>query len=156
MKIVIKTTNLKLNQALKNFIEEKIGSLEKFSKISYQKHLNSFLSKGKPKIEAWVEIGKITLHHQKGPFFRAECQMRFPGRSLRATALSQDPRLSITEVKDELQRQLKQYKDKLTARTKRKQRFFKKSLRLHPSAKFERRLQSSRHPREARIREDGI
>ena len=58
MKITIKTTNLKLNQALKNFIEEKVNSLEKFSKKT---------------IEAWVEIGKTTLHHQKGPFFRAEC-----------------------------------------------------------------------------------
>jgi ribosomal subunit interface protein len=107
MKIIIKTTNLKLNQALKNFIEEKVNSLEKFSKS---------------KVEAWVEIGKTTLHHQKGPFFRAECQMRFPGKSLRATALSKDLRPAITEVKDELQRQLKQYKNKLTAQTRRKQR----------------------------------
>jgi len=149
MKIIIKTTNLKLNQALKNFIEEKIGSLEKFSKIFYQKYFNSFFGKGKPRIEAWVEIGKTTLHHQKGPFFRAECQMRFPGRSLRATALSKDLRLAITEVKDELQRQLKQYKNKLTAQTKRKQRCFKKSLRLHPSANFKRK-------KGARIREEGI
>jgi len=149
MKIIIKTTNLKLNQALKNFIEEKIGSLEKFSKIFYQKYFNSFFGKGKPRIEAWVEIGKTTLHHQKGPFFRAECQMRFPGRSLRATALSKDLRLAITEVKDELQRQLKQYKNKLTAQTKRKQRRLKKSLRLHPSAKF-------KIKKGARIREEGI
>ena len=165
MKIVIKTTNLKLNtqakrgvemktsfsstRALKNFIEEKIGSLEKFSKIFQQKYFDSFFGKGKPRIEAWVEIGKTTLHHQKGPFFRAECQMRFPERSLRATALSKDLRLAITEVKDELQRQLKQYKNKLTAKTFRRQRRFKKSLRLHPSAKFKRR-------KGARIREEGI
>ena len=122
MKIIIKTTNLKLNQALKNFIEEKVNSLEKFSKIFQQKYFNSFFGKGKPRIEAWVEIGKTTLHHQKGPFFRAECQMRFPGRSLRATALSKDLRPAITEVKDELQRQLKQYKNKLNTQTRRKQK----------------------------------
>jgi ribosomal subunit interface protein len=149
MKISIKTKNLKLNQALKNFIEEKINSLEKFSRIFYQKYFNSFFGKGKPRTEAWVEIGKTTLHHQKGPFFRAECQIRFPGKSLRATARSQDLRLAIAEVKDELQRQLKQYKNKLTAQTKRKQRRFKKSLRLHPSARFKRR-------KGARIREEGI
>jgi len=134
MKIIIKTTNLKLNQALKNFIEEKIGSLEKFSKKT---------------IEAWVEIGKTTLHHQKGPFFRAECQIRFPGSSLMAAARSQDLKLAIAEVKDELQRQLKQHKNKLTAQAERKQRRFKKSLRLHPSAKFKRK-------KGARIREEGI
>jgi ribosomal subunit interface protein len=156
MKIVIKTTNLKLNRALKNFIEEKIGSLEKFSKIFYQKYFNSFFGKGKPKVEAWVEIGKTSLHHQKGPFFRAECQMRFPGKSLRSTARSKDLRLAITEVKDELQRQLKQYKNKSTAQTERRQRRFKKSLRLHPLAKFKKRLQPSRHSRGVRIREEGI
>ena len=156
MKIVIKTTNLKLNRALKNFIEEKIGSLEKFSEIFQKRYFDKFFGKGKPRVEAWVEIGKATLHHQKGPFFRAECQMRFPGKSLRSTVRSQDLRLAITEVKDELQRQLKQYKNKLTAQTKRRQRRFKKSLRLHPLAKFKRRLQSSRHPRGVRIKEEGI
>jgi len=149
MKIVIKTTNLKLNQALKNFIEEKIGSLEKFSKIFHQKYFNSFFGKGKPRVEAWVEIGKTSLHHQKGPFFRAECQMRFPGKSLRSIARSKDLRLAITEVKDELQRQLKQYKNKLTAQTKRRQRHLKKSLRLHSLAKFKKR-------KGVRIREEGI
>lgn len=156
MKIVIKTKNLKLNSALKNFIEEKIGSLEKFSEIFQKKYFNSFFGKGKPRVEAWVEIGKTTLHHQKGPFFRAECQMRLPGRSLRSTARSKDLRLAITEVKDELQRQLKQYRNKLKSQTKRKERVSKKSLRLAPGARFKKRLQPSRHPRGVRIREEGI
>ena len=149
MKIVIKTTNLKLNQALKNFIEEKIGSLEKFSKIFQQKYFDSFFAKGKPKIEAWVEIGRATLHHQKGPVFRAECQMRFPGKSLRSIARSKDLKLAVIEVKDELQRQLKRYKNKLTAQAEKRQRRFKKSLRLHPLAKFKMR-------KGVRIREEGI
>ena len=33
MKIVIKTKNIKLNQALEDSIEKKINDLEKFSKI---------------------------------------------------------------------------------------------------------------------------
>lgn len=122
MKIVIKTTNLKLSRALKNFIEEKIGSLEKFSKIFQKKYFNSFFNKGKPRVEAWVEIGKTTLHHQKGPVFRAECQMRVPKKSLRSIARSKDLRLAITEVKDELQRQLKKYKNKKITQARRKQR----------------------------------
>jgi len=156
MKIVIKTKNLKLNQAIKNFIEEKIGGLEKFSEIFQKRYSDKFFGKGKPTVGAWLEIGKTTLHHQKGPFFRAECQMRFPGKSLRVTTRSHDLRLAITEVKDELQRQIKQYKNKLTAKTLRRQRRSKKSLRLHPLAKFKRRLQPSSHPRGVRIREEGI
>ncbi len=114
MKIVIKTKNLKLNSDLKDFIEEKINSLEKFAKIfqDEKKYFNGFYGKGKPKIEAWVEIEKTTLHHKKGPVFRAECQMRFPGKSIRSTAEAKNLRLAITEIKDELQREIKQYKEK--------------------------------------------
>jgi len=148
MKIVIKTTNLKLTQALRNFIEEKINSLEKFSKILYsEKYFNHFFGKGKPRIEAWIEIGKESLHHKKGSVFLAECQMRFPKRSLRSTARAKDLKMAITEVKDELQRELKLYKEKLIAQTKRRARVFKKELKLSPLARFYRK---------GRIREEGI
>lgn len=123
MKIVIKTTNIKLNRALENFIERKINDLEKFSKIFLpKKYFDGYYRKGKPRAEAWVEIGKTTLHHRTGPFFRAECQMRLPGKSLRSEALAKDLRQAIVEVKDELQRQLKQYKNKLITKTRKKQR----------------------------------
>jgi len=147
MKIIIKTKNLKLNQALKNFIEEKINSLEKFSNIFQNNYYGDFFGKGKPRVEAWVEIGRTTLHHKKGPVFRAECQMRFPKRSLRSTAEGEDLKSAITEIKDELQRELKEYKEKLTAKMKRGTRVFKKELKLAPSARFYRK---------ERIREEGI
>ena len=179
MKIVIKTTNLKLDKELSQYIGEKINSLEKFSKILYnEKYFNHLLErqrrvkkriyplclpersegwrrantlrlfgKGKPRVEAWVEIGKETMHHKKGPFFWAECQMRFPKRSLRSTARAEDLKLAITEVKDELQRQLKQYKEKLTAQTKRRARVLKKELKLAPQARFYRK---------GRVKEEGI
>lgn len=150
MKIVIKTTDLKLNIALRNYIQEKIDSLEKFANIfQNEKYYDGFFTKGKPKVEVWLEVGRTTLHHQKGPVFRAEAQMRLPEKSLRAEATGKNLRLAIVEVKDELQRQLKQYKNKITAKTKRRTRVFKKSLRLSPSAKFKKR-------KGERIREEGI
>ena len=149
MKIIFKTKNLKLSQALCQYIREKINSLEKFAKIfqNEEKYFNHFLGKGKPRVEAWVEIGKTTLHHQKGPYFWAECQMRLPGKSIRSTAQSENLRLAITEVKDELQRELKQYKNKLTTQAKRRARVLKKELRFSPRARFYRK---------GRIREEGI
>lgn len=147
MKIIIKTKNLKLNRALQQYIREKIDSLEKFSEILYsEEYFDHFFGKGKPRVEAWVEIGKNTLHHQKGPYFWAECQMRFPKKSLRSTAKREDLKLAIVEVKDELQRQLKQYREKLTAQTKRRARVLKKELKLSPQARFYRK---------GRIREEG-
>ena len=37
MKIIIKTKSIKLNPALRKYIQEKIDSLEKFAKIFQQK-----------------------------------------------------------------------------------------------------------------------
>ena len=147
MKIVVKTINLKLDKELSQYIGEKINSLEKFSKILYnEKYYNHFFGKGKPRVEAWVEIGKETRHHKKGSVFWAECQMRFPKRTLRSVAESDNIKQAITEVKDELQRELKQYKEKLISKTKRRARVLKKELKLSPLARFYRK---------GRIREEG-
>ena len=127
MKIVIKTKNFRLTKTIKNFIEEKINSLEKFSKIFGKEYYNHFFGRGKPRAEAWVEVGKETLHHKKGPYFWAECQMRLPGRSLRSTARSNDLKLAIIEIKDELQRELKEYKEKIIDKTKDEKIFKRKS-----------------------------
>lgn len=147
MKIIILTKDIKLTQALKDFIENKINDLEKFLEIFHRKYFNEYFGKGKPRSEAWVEIGKSTKHHRKGPFFRAECQIRLPGKHLRAEAEREDLRLAIIEIKDELQRQLKQYKEKVNSKTKRQLRGFKKELHLSPQSRFYRK---------GRIREEGL
>jgi len=150
MKIVIKTTNFKLNRELRDYIEEKIGSLEKFAEVfQNENYFNHFFKKGKPRVEAWIEIGRITRHHQKGDIFRAEAQMRFPGKTLRAESEREDLKLAIVEVKDELQRELKKHKGKAETVTRRKTRIFKKSLRLSPLARFKKR-------KGGRTREKGI
>ena len=125
VKIIIKATNLELNQELRDYIEEKIGGLEKFAKVfQSENYYNGFFAKGKPRVEVWVEIEKTTSHHQKGDIFRAEAQMRFPGKILRAESKRDDLKLAITEIKDELQRELKQYKEKAETAAKRKTRIF--------------------------------
>ena len=75
MKIIIKTTNYKISKDLRRYINEKIGGVIK-------KYL-SFLENKNFEIKTFVEIGKITSHHRKGPFFRAECQLKLPKKSLR-------------------------------------------------------------------------
>lgn len=130
MKIIIRTKFIALNAALKDFIAEKFNNLEKFSEIFGEKYFNNYSRKGKPRTEIWIEIEKTTKHHQKGPFFRTECQARLPGKSLRAEALSKDLRLSIVEAREEMERQLKQYKNKLKAKTEKGQRLIKTKLQL--------------------------
>jgi len=148
MKIVIKTTKIDLDDAQRLFLEEKINSLERYLDIFQdESYYDGFFGKGKPKVEAWVEVEKITQHHRQGRIFRVECQMRFPKKSLRAESLRDDLKLAIVEVKDELQRQIKQYKEKLKAKTLRDMRQLKKDLKFSPAARFYRK---------GRIREEGI
>lgn len=151
MKITIKATNIKLTPSIRQNIEEQINSLERFSKIFQKKeeYFDHFFGKGPPRVEAWVEVGKTTLHHKKGPFFRAECQMRFPGYSVRAEATSKYLKAAITEVKDELQRQLKQYKQKPVAKIRRGQRMLKRLVRFARGAQFKRK-------KGGRVRHEGM
>lgn len=98
MKITIKATSVKLNSALEEYIQGKLSDLDKFvPKIGY--------------IEAWVEIGKPSKHHNKGDVFYAEADIKVPGKILRSQAESWDLKLAINEVKNELQKELKRYKE---------------------------------------------
>ena len=131
MKITIKTTNLELTPSLRSYVKEKIGSLEKF----IQK-LDDPVEKGKPSYEAWVEIGRTTHHHHKGKVFRAECQIRFPRKGIRAESTRSDLHLAIDEVRNELQEEIKRYLSKKTMRYRRVARKMKKFIRISPLARF--------------------
>ena len=131
MRIIIRSKNIKPSQAINQFIEEKIGSLQKFVDIMREKS-----EIGKPPVEVFVDIEKETKHHYKGPFFKTTIQMHLPGRSLRSEARSIDLNTAIVEVKDELQREIKKYKIKTKVVSRRKQRSIKKNLHLSPEARF--------------------
>ena len=119
MKIIIKTFNLKLTPSITKHLQEKIKGLEKFAKVLIdKKNSKDFLKREKAKAEAWVEIGKTTLH-QKGEIFRAELQLKMLGRELRAEALSKNIFSAINELKDEMERQVKKYKGKMKAKYQR-------------------------------------
>lgn len=99
MQIQIKSTNIELTENLKNYIEEKINSCEKFIHTNFP-------------LEAYVEIEKMTKHHRKGNIFRAEVNLPLPGKLIRCESRKDDIYLSITDLKDKLQREIKEYKEK--------------------------------------------
>ena len=100
MKITISTKNISLDEALKVFIEDKIGGLD---------HLV-----GNSDVQAKVEIGKPSEHHRSGDIFFAEVNLTLGGKLIRATCDHEDLRNAITGVKDELQAQIKKFKEKRT------------------------------------------
>jgi ribosomal subunit interface protein len=101
MKIDIKATNLDLTPALRVYIDEKIGVLAKF--------LKRWDMEGG--VEVWVEVARTTRHHQKGPVFRAEADIRLPGKILRAEDAALDIRVAIDRVRDKLKREIEKYKE---------------------------------------------
>ena len=102
MKIIIKATKIKLTPILKDFTEEKITDLEKLFESKVKRDFE---------VRAFVEIGKTSEHHRKGDIFFAECQIFLPGKGVRAVAEKEDLKLAICEVKEQLQVQLKKYKE---------------------------------------------
>lgn len=98
MQIIISTKNISLDEPLEIFVREKIGGLDKLI--------------GNDKSEARVEIGKPSRHHKSGRIFRAEANIKMGGVLLRATCEHEDLRNAIVDVKDELQEQIRKFKEK--------------------------------------------
>ena len=125
MKIIIKGTNIKLSPSINQYIEEKIGGLEKF------------LKKFNPElIEARVEVGKITRGQRQGDIFRAEINLSINGQLFRAEKTEESLMAAIDLVKDELSREIRKHKDKQATAFVRGARSWKKFWRLSPLARF--------------------
>lgn len=103
MKISVKGTDLDLTPAISEFIEQKIGSLSKF--------IGTFDERGVA--EARVEIQRTTQHHRHGNVFRAEVNLRLPGKVIRAEHSDENVRAAIDAVKDKLKIEIDKYKGKL-------------------------------------------
>lgn len=103
LKLIVKATNLDLTVPLGNYLERKMNGIERF--------LRRWLKEGV--IEARVELARNSRHHRHGKVFRAEVNLRLPGRILRAEAGSEDIRIAIDEVKNKLQQQINKYKNRL-------------------------------------------
>lgn len=117
MKFNLKTTNLEPIPELNNYLKEKMNGLDRFIE-----HVDSV-------VQAWVEVGRTSLHHQTGRVYRAEVQIHLPGKSVRAEAIAENIFTAFNEVLDELQRELKKYKGKQAEKQEKGSRRFKRILK---------------------------
>lgn len=101
MNINIKSSRLELTDALKKYIETKMGMLEKY------------LGKRVKVINFDVEIEKAVGGQHKGEIFRAEANIQVPQEILRVEKTEKDMYKAIDKVKDHLILVIKKYKDKL-------------------------------------------
>jgi len=100
MKLHIKSTKLEVTPALKEYIEEKISALEKF--------VGKYDEEGA--VEVWIEVARTSGHHHKGDVFRADADLRLPGKILRAEDEDFDIRVAVDRVRDKLKREIEKYK----------------------------------------------
>jgi ribosomal subunit interface protein len=133
MKIIIKTKNIQLDKTIEDFINERIGRLEKFIEFCHRKDKWEEI---KPSCEFFVEVEKETRHHKKGPHFKAAGWVHLPGRTLRAEAQSEDLRTAIIEIRDEIEQEMKKYKLRKIDLERRGARSIKKRFHLSPDARF--------------------
>jgi len=119
--VKIKATNLELTPALKNYVNKKIVSLEKFLK-HYSDQSGELIFE--------IEIGKTTLHHKQGDIFRAEINFTAGDINLRSESKKDDLYAAIDDAKDDMNRRLRRGKNKYSDLMKRSGAAFKK-LRHH-------------------------
>ena len=142
MKKIIKSKEIKITEKLKEYINSKVDSLEKFIKISENEGGRKTLK------EIVIEVEKETgKHHEKGFIFKTKMIIHLPGKTLYSESVSENLNLSILEAKEELQREIKRYKSKKIAVRRRKEREIKKEIKLASEA---------RTYRKGRIKEEGL
>ncbi|MBU1176863.1 MAG: ribosome-associated translation inhibitor RaiA [Patescibacteria group bacterium] len=125
MKINIKSTNIDISPSINQYIEEKIGGLDKFLK-SFDPEL----------IEANVEVGKIKQGQRQGEIFKAEVNLNIGGHLIRAEETEDSLMAAIDLVKDDMSREIRRYKDKKNTKFIRGARSWKKFWRISPLARF--------------------
>ena len=121
MKIIIKTKNVDLSEALNSFIEEKFSTLQKF--IDVLKRDDEI---GKTLAEVFVEVEKETGHHRKGEIFLVKSQIILPGRSLMVEKNGEDLFSAVVATRDEMKEEIEKYKVKKIDKNRRELRKTKK------------------------------
>ncbi|OGL66399.1 ribosomal subunit interface protein [Candidatus Uhrbacteria bacterium RIFCSPHIGHO2_01_FULL_63_20] len=95
--ISLKGTQIELTDAIKDYVDVRLKAIEKFTTDFGMAEIS-------------VECGRTSGHHNKGNVYRCEMTLQVPGKVLRAQREAEDLYEAIDLVKDELVRQVKDYK----------------------------------------------
>lgn len=100
MNITIKTTNMELTDAIRDFVHKRMEGLDKIM--------------GNPEGELimHIEVGKISNHHKTGEIYRAEARTNFCGNSLYVISELSNLYSAIDEMKDKMVAEAKKTKGK--------------------------------------------
>lgn len=111
----IKATNIELTDAIKDYAERKLNSLDKFMHSEAE--------------SMHVEIGKISNHHKQGEVYKAEVNLSMGGKKFYAIAEKEDLYTAIDEVREDIVRQLTENKERSVTLFRRGARSVKKMMK---------------------------
>lgn len=106
MVINIRAVGIDLTPSIRQYVEDKMESLEKFEDRILQVD---------------VDIGKNTGHHQKGEVFICSANVEVPGDLIKVEKTTESLYKAIDKVKDHLRETLAQRKEKMTDRNRKSQ-----------------------------------
>jgi len=98
MTINIRAVGMDLTDAIRQYVEEKFNSLEKYAESI---------------IRIDVDLGKTSNHHQKGDVFTCAAIVQIPGDVLKIEKTEEDLYKAIDKVKDHYRETLVQLKERL-------------------------------------------
>jgi putative sigma-54 modulation protein len=100
MRTNLKTTGIELTEALQDYVDEKVGQIEKFLDPSDE---SAFCD---------VEIGMSTKHHQSGEIFRAEMNVHIAGADFVVESEKEDLYVAINDAKEQMAQSIKEHRSK--------------------------------------------
>lgn len=106
----VKGTNMELTPAIKAYLEDKLAAID------------AIVGDFEPVADVDIDVGKESLHHNKGPYYYAEFTMHVPNEVLRARETAEDLYEAIDIARDQLRRQIVDFKGKLQDRSQKAQR----------------------------------
>jgi len=119
MNLNIKTNGFDLTPSVRDYIEKKIGALEKF-----------VLDEHKSALKIDIEVGRSTFHHKKGDVYEAKAHLTMPKIDIYAAEESEDIFSAIDLIEAKIKNELLKTKAKKRDLLRRSLRQFKKILRL--------------------------
>lgn len=99
MKVNIRSINMELTNAISEYVNKRLSSLEKFLKNGEE-------------MSGFVEVGKTTRHHKQGDFFRSEFDINIGGENFYAESEKEDLYAAIEDAKDGVIQKIAQNKDR--------------------------------------------
>jgi len=122
MRITIRGKNLELTEEIKDYINEKIGVLERSS----EKIDSSSI--------ADVEVGVSNMHHKSGKIYTAIVNITIPKNFIRAESEAEDLYQAIDQVKAKLESELNSHKKGFISKKHRAALIWKKVKAISPMA----------------------